>query len=281
MEKDVFRSHAVLVTGASSGIGRELALQLAGQGARLVLASYDPGPLEDVAEACRERGAEAVAVPTDVTREEECRDLVERALEACGGLDALFHSAGWGVYGRLEDLPNLADFRRTIETNLMGTVAVTYYALPHLKAARGRIVALSSLAGKVGFANATSYSASKFAVAGFFDSLRVELADAGVSVTVVYPSLVATAFHEHSHMPDGRAAGAAGWRVYDRKTMTPETCARKVLKAAARRRRDLVVPLEAKLAAWTAANAPWLMDRIVRRIGREHTRRLGDPERDR
>jgi short-subunit dehydrogenase len=281
MFRDAFRNQVVIVTGASSGIGRELALQLADQRARLVLAARGVESLEEAAAACRSRGAEAIAIPTDVTDETRCRNLVERTVDACDCVDAVFLSHGCGVYGRFEDLPDLCEFRRTVETNLMGAVAVTWYALPHLKAARGRIVAISSLAGKVGFANATSYSASKFALAGFCDSLRVELADSGVSVTVAYPSLVATPFHEHCHMPDGRPIGPPGWRVYGKGAMTPEVCARKILKGAARRRRHLLMPFSARLAARTAANAPRLMDRIVRWIGREHTRRLGDAGRDR
>jgi len=281
MRDDAFRDKVAMVTGGSSGIGRALALGLARRGARLVLASHQAADLAAVARECEALGAQAAAVPTDVTDEAQCRSLVERTVAECGRIDALFNNAGWGVYGRLEDLPDLAAFRKVIETNLMGSVSVTYYALAHLKASRGRIVATSSLAGKMGFPNATSYSASKFAVAGFFDALRVELMGSGVSVTVAYPGLVASPFHEHSHLADGTPTGKAGYRVYSRRTMTPEACAERILKAAARRRRHVLMTLSGRLGIWMNFLFPSVQDRVQAWIGREHARRLGDASRDR
>ena len=268
-----FHDNVAVVTGASSGIGRELALQLAGEGARVVLASRNAARLEEVADACRARGGRALVVPTDISDEQQCRNLMDRAVEGFGRIDTLINNAGWGVYGNFEDLPDLDAFRGVIETNFMGSVACTYHALPHLRERRGRVVAVSSLAGKMGLPGSTSYSASKFAMAGFFDALRVELMDSGVSVTVVYPGFVATEFAERTERTDGTVFGEAGRRFYSPRTMTAETCARRILKAAARRKRHLYMTLSGRVGMWMNVLVPHLLDRSLKVFGRKRTER--------
>lgn len=262
---DAFRGNVVVLTGASAGIGREMALQLASQGAELVLAARSPEPLEEVAAACRDRGARALAVPTDVGDEAQCRALVERAVEAYGRIDTLVNNAGIGMWARFDEMRDLAPFERIMRVNYLGCVYPTYYALPHLKASRGRIVVVNSLTGLTGVPTRSGYAASKHAVAGFFDSIRIELEDDGVTVTQVFPGFVATEIRERAFGPDGKPLGRGNSPVREREVMTAEECARQIVAAAAGRKRDLVMTLRGRLGAKLKLVAPGMVDRIARK----------------
>jgi short-subunit dehydrogenase len=262
MKSAQFHHQVAIITGASSGIGRALALQLAGQGAKVVLAARRVDLLEDVATACRLAGGEALAVPTDVIDEAQCKALVEEAVTTFGGADLLVNSAGLAVVALLEDFPNLRLFKHTMETNFYGAVHCTYYALPCLKQRRGRIVAISSLGGKAPLPYNTPHIASKFAMHGFFDALRMELAPHGVSVTIICPSWVATGFHEAQMDKDGVPKGPSGRAVYSKKTMTAERCAAITLRAAERQRREVLMG-PGTLAAWLRLLAPGVVDWIA------------------
>ena len=210
--RNTFKGRTVIITGASSGIGKALALRLAGDGAWLALAARNAQRLDSLAEECQQRGGKAMAIPADVADESQCRALVQRTQEMYGRIDTLVNNAGIDVVGKLEDLPDLSLFKQVIAVNFYGTVYCTYYALPYLKETRGRIVNISSLGGMLAIPFNTSYVASKFAVIGFSDSLRMEVEQAGVSVTAICPSLVITEFHERYLDKDGRPRGLPGER---------------------------------------------------------------------
>jgi short-subunit dehydrogenase len=260
-----FRDNVVVLTGASAGIGREMALQLARQGARLVLAAREPTKLGEVADACRALGARAVAVPTDVGDEAQCRALIDRAVGEFGRIDTLVNNAGIGMWARFDEMRDLAPFERIMRVNYLGSVYPTYYALPHLKASRGRIVAVNSLTGLTGVPTRSGYAASKHAVAGFFDSIRIELEESGVTVTQVYPGFVATEIRERAFGPDGRPLGEGNSPVREREVMSAEECARQIIAAAAKRKRDLIMTLRGRLGAKIKLVAPGLVDRIARK----------------
>jgi short-subunit dehydrogenase len=260
-----FQDLVVIVTGASLGIGRELALQLSSQGARLVLAARDAGRLSEVAAECELAGGRAIAVPTDVADQAQCRRLIDAAIAEFGRLDVLINNAGLSMWARFEDITDLAPFDQMMRVNYMGSVYCTHAALPHLKQSRGRLVAVSSLTGRTGVPTRSGYAATKHAMAGFFDSLRIELEGSGVSVTVVYPGFVSTGIREHAFGPDGAPLGAGNSPVREAEVMTPEECARQILNAAAARRRELVMTLRARVGAWLKMFSPALVDRIARR----------------
>lgn len=263
MSDSVFRDQVVIVTGASSGIGRELAYQLADQGAKLALAARDTARLEEVAAMCRTRGGEALPVPTDVADETACQRLIEHTCEQYGRLDMLVNNAGIGQTAKLEDLTSLDIFRRVIDVNLMGCVYCTYYALPHLKETQGRLLVISSQAGKFPLPFNASYIASKHAVQGFYDSLRMELAPAGVTVTLILPGWVATEFHERTPGADGSLRwGQKARKMYTKRTMTAERAARIAINAAAKRRREVAFG-PVGLGVLFRMIAPGLMDRLI------------------
>ena len=259
MKQNAFQDQVAIVTGASSGIGKSLASQLAGQGAKVVMAARRVELLEQVATECRARGGEGLVVPTDVSDESQCKALVEKTIEKYGRLDLLINNAGMAVTALLEDFPNLDLFRHTMNVNFYGAVHCTYYALPHIKQTRGRIVAISSLGGKAAIPYNTPYIASKYTMHGFYDALRMELMQYGVSVTVVCPSWVVTGFHEAQLDKNGMPKGPRGRSIYSKRTMTADRCAEMTLQAALQRRRELVMS-PGLLAAWLKLLAPGFLD---------------------
>jgi short-subunit dehydrogenase len=263
----LYAGKAVVVTGASQGIGKALCLELAGQRPRLVLAARDAAALEAVATRCRERGAETLVVPTDVADEAACRALVERTVERFSGLDVLVINAGMGMLARLEDVTDLSLYERLMRVNYLGGVYPTFYALPHLRRSRGQIVAVSSLAGLTGVPMRTAYAATKHAQIGFFDSLRVELRGTGVSVTVIAPYFVQSEIRRRSPGPDGRTVASSP--VREGEVMSAEECARLVVRAMERRQRMLVMSFKGKLGRWMRLIAPGLVDRMAAAAGRK------------
>lgn len=258
-----FKDNVVVVTGASSGIGRALALELAEHGAWLVLAARSAERITEVAGLCRERSARAVAVPTDVAVRADCARLMEHAVTEYGRIDTLVNNAGISMWARFDEITDLDLFERLMDVNYFGSVACTHYALPHLKRSRGRIVGVSSVTGLAGVPTRTGYGATKHALAGFFDSLRIELADSGVSVTMIYPDFVASEMRERALGTDGRPLGTSP--VDERRIMTAEECACRMVVAMAGRRRELVTSGRARLGRWLKLIAPSVLDGIARR----------------
>jgi short-subunit dehydrogenase len=263
MKKAVFRDKVVVITGASAGIGLEMARRLAKQGAHLVLAAREPALLEKAAVECRGLGARAIAVPTDVSVRDQCRDLINAAIAAFGAIDMLINNAGISMHARFDELTDIDAAERLVNINYLGSVWCTYYALPHLKKARGRIVAVSSLTGKNGVPTRSLYAGTKHAMAGFFDSLRIELRRDGVSVTVVYPGFVATDIAERAIGPDGGMLGSRP--VIKSAVMSVGKCAEQIIDAAASRRRELVMTWLARVGMLVKAFVPGLVDRVAER----------------
>ncbi len=265
MKRDAFRDQCAVVTGASAGIGRTLALLLSKQGAKVAVAARRGDRLQQLAEECRQLGGQAIAVPTDVADEAQCKALVEKTAEAFGGIDLLISNAGMAASALFEEFTDLSLFKHTVDVNFYGAVYCTYYALPYLKQRKGRILAVSSLGGKVTVPYNTPYCASKFAMHGFYEALRTELAPHGVSCTIVCPWWVATEFHEAQLDKHGIRRGPRGRAYYTRRTMTSERCAQIALDAAFRRRREVLMG-PGSLAVWLRLLAPGLLDWLTIKV---------------
>lgn len=253
----------VIVTGASSGIGRAICLELAPQKPNIVLAARDAARLDEVAAECRAKGAAVLVVQTDVALEEACRDLIARTVERFGEIDVLVANAGRTMWARLDEVKDLSLYEELMRTNYFGAVYPTFYALPHLKRSRGRIAVVSSVAGLTGVPERTGYSASKHALFGFFESLRIELQDTGVTVTMVAPDFVVSEIHRRAIGPDGEPLGKSPLR--EGKVMTAEECARRIVRAVERRQRLVITSLRGRLGRWVRLLAPRLIDGVARR----------------
>jgi short-subunit dehydrogenase len=266
---DSFAGKVVVLTGASEGIGRSLALLLASAKARLVLAARSAERLASLSRECIARGAQVLCVPTDVSRRADCTTLIDATLARFGAIDVLLHNAGSTMWSRLDELEDPELLERLMRTNYLGAAWLTWRALPALVATRGRIVAISSLAGLVGVPTRTGYSASKHAMIGFFDSLRIELADQGVSVTVVAPDFVRSEIHRRAIGPDGKPLGVSPMK--EAKIMTADECAAIILRATLHRRRLVLTSLRSRALRWLKLLAPGLVDRLAARaIRRRH-----------
>jgi short-subunit dehydrogenase len=256
--------HVAIITGASDGIGAELARQWAsheGPALALVLAARSVDKLEQAAADCRALGTQVLVQRCDVSQQADCRALVDAAIATFGHLDTLVNNAGMSAHARFDEVQDLGWYEQLMRINLWGAVWCTQAALPHLKASRGRLVAVSSLAGLVGVPGRTAYGASKFAMTGFFESLRTELMDSGVSVTIVYPGVVATQIRYRGFDAQGRAAGRSG--LDEHGAMSVQTCARLMLAAIDARKRELVMTAKGKAGRWLKLLAPAWVDRMA------------------
>lgn len=254
----------VVVTGASSGVGRAVALRLAARGETVVLAARSAETLEEVARACRARGGQAVVVPTDVADEAQVRALADSAVAVCGRIDAWVGAAAVWSYARFEETPPEV-FRRVVETTLLGQVHGARAALSHLRArarsTRGRpppvLVHVASLYGRLSAPYVSPYVAAKWGLVGFSESLRQELRGSGVAVSVVLPGTVDTPIYRH-------AANRTGHRIRPLPpVVSPERVARVVVRLLDRPRPRVVVGQVQRTAGWLHDVAPRTYDALV------------------
>ncbi|OCQ90254.1 short chain dehydrogenase [Nostoc sp. MBR 210] len=258
----IFANKTIVLTGASAGIGRTLAISLAQQGANLVLAARNQEGLEQTLSACTNYPAEVIAVPTDVTQPEACQQLMEKAIARFGKIDILINNAGIGMLTCFDEVTDLSIFERVMQVNYLGAVYCTHYALPHLKASRGLLVAISSICGKTGVPTRTGYVASKHAMQGFFDTLRMELQQTGVDVVVISPGFVATDIRQRALGADGKPLGKSP-RDESQGNMSVEECVRQIIWAMERRKREHIMTLKGKILPWARLIVPGLVDRIT------------------
>ena len=246
----------VIVTGASSGIGRATALEMARRGAHVVLAARRGEKLEKVAAECRALGVRALAVVTDVTKPEDCRRLAETA----GEVDVLVNNAGFAIFDAVADAKT-NDLRAMMDTNYYGTVNCTQAVLPSmLQRGSGTIVNVSSITGLMGFARMSAYCASKFALTGFTEALRDEVLGSGVRVALVCPGTTETEFFvkaERDKMP-----GASRLML----AVRPERVARAVCDAAEDGRYRRILPALAAIYMRLKEFSPRLAHLLFRRV---------------
>ena len=257
------KDNVTIITGASTGIGEELAYQLAQQGAQLVLSARRLAELNRVAEKARSFGGKVITVSADVAKSEECKKIIDAAITEFGRIDTLINNAGMTMWAKFADIKDISMLERIMQVNYMGAVYCTHYALPHLVASKGRLVGVASLTGLVGVPTRTGYAASKHAMRGFFDSLRIELVDDGVSVTMIYPGFVATGIRENATGADGKPARIDPVNKDD--AMSAEECADIIVRALETRKREVVMTMKGKLGQWLKLIAPGVIDGMAKR----------------
>jgi short-subunit dehydrogenase len=262
----------VVVTGGSSGMGFATALAFARRGANLVLAARRQAPLECAARECEALDGRALAIPTDAADADGMRELAHGAAATFGRIDLWINNAGMSLWGPFESIP-LESQARLIEVNLMGVINGSYAVLPHFlrNGGCGIIINMASIGGRVPIPWATTYTASKFAVAGFTDALRYELAThSAIEVCGVYPAFVDTPTNLHSANYMGRALRPVPPVVH------PEHVAEQIVGLALRPRRALYVGVTHVVAA-TFALIPEATGRLVGRLGAHYFLHSGPP----
>jgi short-subunit dehydrogenase len=263
-----WKGKAVLVTGGSAGLGRAIAGAFAARGARVALCARDVSRLEAAAEELRRGGAEVLAVPADVTRQDDVNGLVLRTVEAFGRLDVLVNNVGRSARGRILDV-SPEDFRELLELNFLAVVRVTRAAAPHLAATKGHIVNIGSLAAKSGSRFLGAYPASKFPLVAYSQQLRLELKPEGIHVLLVCPGPIARDdaglryAEQAGDLPESARRPGGGAKV---KAIPPDDLARRMIEACERRQPELIVPGKAKWLFALAQLWPSLADRILLRL---------------
>ena len=267
-----FRDKSVIITGASSGLGAALALHLARAGARLALFSPEGDRQREVASLCEEAGGRALAVIGDVTNPGDCEKLADRTAAHFGSVDFLVANAGISMWAGFPEIRDLDVFKRLIEVNYLGAVNCVYHALPHLRRSRGMIVAITSIQGKIAVPMHTGYVASKHALQGFCESLRMELEGSGVDVLTVLPHwLRGTELRMHALGKDGRELGTSS-RKHSRESVSIEAACEAILDAMRRRRRELVIPWKLKLLMGLNLLSPRLAESIINSAMKKQSR---------
>ena len=255
---DAFRGRVALVTGASSGIGRALALRLAREGMRVALVARRRADLEALAAEIAREGGDACAFPCDVESAAEVATTARAAIERFGAVDLLVNNAGYGHHRAFLDW-DLDDMERMMRVNYLGTLRFTKALLPGMVArGRGSLVFVASVAGKIATPDETAYSASKFAMIGLAQSLSLEVEDAGVHVLVVCPGVIRTPFFDEealSRMPP----------VSLRSMTDVEGLVDAIVDALARGKREVTYPRSIAAAYVVQAIAPAFMRRQVKR----------------
>jgi len=256
-----FKDKVIIITGASSGIGKALAEELAKRGANVVLGARQYVTLcEITAEIERKYAVKALAVQADVSKEEDCEMLIKQTLITFGKIDVLINNAGLSMRALFNDL-DLAVLKNLMDVNFWGTVYCTKYALPEILKTKGSIVGVSSIAGYRGLPGRTGYSSSKFAMNGFMEALRTELLKTGVHVMVACPGFTTSNIRVAALAKDGNVHGETS--MEEGKMMSAEEVAEIISDGILNRKRTLIMTGQGKLAVWMNKLFPKFTDKKV------------------
>ncbi|MBO5895115.1 MAG: SDR family oxidoreductase [Alistipes sp.] len=249
----------IVITGASSGIGEAMAREYAKMGAKVVMAARRSEELERIAAEIGNAGGSVAFAACDVTKEEECKHLMEVAVEAFGGIDVLICNAGLSMRALFDDC-DLSVLHRLMDVNFWGTVNCTKYALKWLQQSKGSLVGISSVAGIHGLPGRTGYSASKYAMTGFLDTIRIENLKKGLHVMTACPGFTASNVRFSALTADGTQQGETPRD--EAKMMTPEDVAHIVAKGIQRRKRLCLMEWEGRGTHLLKKFFPALVDKL-------------------
>jgi short-subunit dehydrogenase len=244
--RQLFKDKVVIVTGASSGIGEAVAREFAANGSKVMLAARSEHRLEAIVNEIRAGKYEASFVRTDVSRAADCKALVEKTIEKYGTIDILINNAGVSMRAAFIDV-DLSVLHTLMNVNFWGTVYCTKYALPYLVANKGSVVGVSSVAGFHGLPGRTGYSASKFAMHGFLETIRIEYLKRGLHVMVIAPGFTSTEIRMHALMATGKEQGFSP--KDEKNLMSPEYVAKWVLKGIRKKKRNKILTWEGRFTA--------------------------------
>jgi short-subunit dehydrogenase len=255
------KDKVVIITGASSGIGLATARKFASQGSLLCLGARSIDKLLEVESELKLAGCKVVVVKTDVSVEEDCKMLVDATVKAYGRIDVLINNAGISMRSQFIDT-DLKVIKQLMAVNFWGTVYCTKYALPYLIEAKGSLVGVSSIAGFVGLPGRTGYSASKFAMHGFLETLRTENLKTGLHVLIAAPGFTASHIRNSALTADGSPQGDTPRE--EEKMMTAEEVANHLYKAIVKRKRTMILTfIEGKFSVFLKKVCPRLLDRMT------------------
>lgn len=253
----LMKDKVVIITGASSGIGLATAQLFARKGNKVVLAARSHALLAKTAQDLQSSGYDVLPVVTDVTIEEDCKNLIAKTLDKYGQIDILINNAGISMRAIFNDV-DISVLKRLFDVNFWGAVACTKYALPHLIRQHGSVVGVSSVAGFVGLPGRTGYSASKYALHGFLETLRIENLKNGLHVLIMCAGFTKSDIRKKALTANGTPQGFTP--LEEEKMMQPEEVALSIYKAVKRRRNYVILTLEGKMTALVKRIAPRFLE---------------------
>ncbi len=254
------KDKVIIITGASSGIGLACAIEFAKQGAKLSLAARSLNKLKELQKELSTQNVDVIVTKCDVTIEEECKQLIDNTIKQFSKIDILINNAGISMRALFEDL-DLKVMKQLMDVNFWGTVYCTKYALPHILKQKGSVVGISSIAGYIGLPGRSGYSASKFAMHGFLETLRTENLKNNLHVLIATPGFTASNVRKAALTADGSQQGETP-RNED-KMMSAEEVAKHLLKAIKKRKRTLILTfMEGKLTVFLRKWWPSLIDKL-------------------
>jgi dehydrogenase/reductase SDR family member 7B len=254
------KNKIAIVTGASSGIGKALSIALAEQGCNLAIAARNSESLNATAELVRGKGVCCIAIVTDVTKEKDCKNLIDATIREFGTIHILVNNAGITMRALFNDA-DISVIRQLMDTNFWSMVYCTKYALPEILKNKGSVVGISSIAGYKGLPGRTGYSASKFAMQGFLESLRIENLKTGLHVLIACPGYTASNIRNAALNKDGKSQSESP--LDESKLMTAEKVAQHIVNAIINRKRTIVLTTQGKLVVWLNKFFPGFMDKQV------------------
>ncbi len=253
------KGKVVIITGASSGIGKALAKEYFSRGACLSLGARRKDQLEALKSELN--SSDILCIETDVAKQDDCKRLIDLTVEKFGHIDVLINNAGISMRALFKDM-DIEVMHRLMNVNFYGTVYCTKYALPYLIESKGSLVGVISIAGHVGLPGRTAYSASKFAVRGFLDTIRIEHLHSGLHVLVAAPGFTASEVRKVALAADGTPQGETPRN--EEAMMSAETCAHHIVEAVRKRKRELILTfVEGKLTVFLGKFFPSLLDKLT------------------
>ncbi|WP_202923678.1 SDR family oxidoreductase [Pontibacter fetidus] len=254
------KDKVVLITGGTSGIGKACAFAFGRAGAKVAVSGRNQQNLDQTSQDLSAAGIENIAINADVSHEADCQRMVQETIDRFGKLDVLINNAGISMRALFQDL-DLDVIRKVMDINFWGTVYTTKFALPYIMAANGSVIGISSIAGYRGLPARTGYSASKFAMHGFLETLRTEMLHKGVHVLIACPGFTASNIRNTALAANGQQQGESPRD--EGNMMTAEEVADQILKATIKRKRDLVMTFQGKLTVFLNKWLPGLTDKLV------------------
>ena len=255
--KNLFKDKVVIVTGASSGIGEATAREFALNGSKVILAARSESRLDQIVGEINSSGGEAFYVKTDVSIEEDCKQLIEKTIEKYSKIDILVNNAGLSMRAAFIDVDVMV-LHRLMNVNFWGTVYCTKYALPYLIENKGSLIGVSSVAGFHGLPGRTGYSASKFAIHGFLETIRIENLKKGLHVMIIAPGFTATEIRKHALTASGAEQGESPRDEH--KLKPPQYVAKWVLKGIRKKKRNKLLTWDGRFTALFQRIVPDLVD---------------------
>lgn len=254
------QNKVAVITGASSGIGKACATEMAKQGCNIVLAARNLQKLDAAVAECTSLGVKAIGVQTDVSNENDCKKLIEKAITEMGQIDILVNNAGISMRAVFDGI-DLDVIRQLMDINFWGMVYCTRYALPHLLKTKGSVIGVSSIAGYRGLPARTGYSASKFAMNGFLEALRTENFKTGLHVLTICPGFTASNIRNTALTADGSSQGESPRD--EAKMMQPEEVAQIMIKGILKRKKIITLTTQGKMTVLLNKFFPSFMDKMV------------------